>query len=41
VLSVRRFLKFRFKEVMSLCLVHVYVIMLPEYCLVLLVVVML
>jgi hypothetical protein len=34
-------MKFRFKEVMSLCLVYFYVVMLPEYCLVLLVVVML
>jgi hypothetical protein len=38
VLTERRFLKFCFKEVTSLNLVHFYVVMLLKYCLVLLVV---
>jgi hypothetical protein len=37
---VRRFLKFRFKEVTMLNLVHFYVVILPKCCLVLLVVVL-
>ena len=37
VLMVWRFLKFRFKEVTSLSLVHFYVVMLLECCLMLLV----
>jgi hypothetical protein len=35
---VRRFLKFHFKEVITLNLICLYVVMLPKYCLVLLVV---
>jgi hypothetical protein len=35
-----RFLKFRFKEVMFLSLAHFYVIILPDYCLMLIVIVL-
>jgi uncharacterized membrane protein YbhN (UPF0104 family) len=37
MLTVMRFLKFRFKEVTSLSLFHFYVVMLLKYCLILLV----
>jgi hypothetical protein len=40
VLTERKFLKFRFKEAMSLNLVCFYVVMLPKCCLVLIVVVL-
>ena len=40
MLTVRRFLKFRFKEVTSLYLACFYVVILPKYCLVLLVVIL-